>query len=57
MIANPAGPAAIVPRIIRMIAAGMEHGITRIITEPAGVTVMKIGAAAIVRNLQSHPLR
>ena len=45
-----AGAATIVPRIIGMPAAGMEHGINRIITMPADVPVIPAGAAAIVPN-------
>ena len=47
----PAGVAAIVRKIIGMIAAGMEHGINRKITVPAVVTVNPTGEAAIVRKI------
>ena len=45
----PAGAAAIVPNV-----AGMDIGINRGITVPAGVPVISAGAAAIVRRRTKH---
>ena len=52
--ANPAGVAAIVPRIIP--AAGMEVGVNRKITDPADVPVIPAGVAAIVRKRWRQPV-
>ena len=50
----PAGAATIVPRIIPV--AGVEHGINRIITVPAGVGVMTTGAGMIVPRISRMPV-